>query len=103
YAFEKGDHGQATEHLEAALRKISPHWIVRQVLILLPLVAAYTWQGDRDACLATATRAFSAIQTLNAPTVNKLYTTSLQGLREAFPNDTQIRTFVADTVPHLLC
>jgi transcriptional regulator with XRE-family HTH domain/tetratricopeptide (TPR) repeat protein len=103
YAFEKGDYGQATEHLEAALRKISPHWIVRQVLILLPLVAAYTWQGDRDACLVTATRAFSAIQTLSAPTVNKLYTTSLQGLREAFPNDTQIRTFVADTVPHLLC
>jgi tetratricopeptide (TPR) repeat protein len=103
YTFEKGDYGKATEHLEAALRKISPNWIVRQVLILLPLVAAYTWQGDRDACLATANMAFSAIKTLNAPTVNKLYATSLQGLLEEFPNDAQVRTFVADKVPQLHC
>jgi transcriptional regulator with XRE-family HTH domain/tetratricopeptide (TPR) repeat protein len=103
YAFEKGDYGKATEHLEAALRRISPNWIVRQVLILLPLVAAYTWQGDRDACLATANMAFSAIKTLNAPTVNKLYATSLQGLLEEFPNDAQVRTFVADKVPQLHC
>ena len=103
YAFEKGDYGKATEHLEAALRRISPNWIVRQVLILLPLVAAYTWQGDRDACLATANMAFSAIKTLNAPTVNKLYATSLQGLLEEFPNDAQVRTFVADKVLQLHC
>ena len=103
YAFEKGDYGKATEHLEAALRRISPNWIVRQVLILLPLVAAYTWQGDRDACLATANMAFSAIKTLNAPTINKLYATSLQGLLEEFPNDAQVRTFVADKVPQLHC
>jgi transcriptional regulator with XRE-family HTH domain len=103
YAFEKGDYGKATEHLEAALRRISPNWIVRQVLILLPLVAAYTWQGNRDACLATANMAFSAIKTLNAPTVNKLYATSLQGLLEEFPNDAQVRTFVADKVPQLHC
>jgi tetratricopeptide (TPR) repeat protein/DNA-binding XRE family transcriptional regulator len=103
YAFEIGDYSKATEHLEAALRKISPNWIVRQVLILLPMVAAYTWQGDRDACLATANTAFSAIKTLNAPTVNNLYATSLQGLLEEFPNDTQVQTFVADKLPQLYC
>jgi len=101
YAFEKGDYRKASEHLEAARSEISPQWIVRQVLILLPLVAAYTWEGDRDASLATAETAFTAIQTLNAPTVTKPYAISLQGLLEAFPNDTRVRTVVAGKLPLL--
>ncbi|HEX6484892.1 MAG TPA: tetratricopeptide repeat protein [Ktedonobacteraceae bacterium] len=103
YAFEVGDYGKAAEHFKAALSKISPQWMVRQVLILLPMVAAYTWQGDRDACLVTAHTGFSAIKTINASTLNKLYATSLQGLLEAFPHDTLVRTFVAEKLPQVHC
>ena len=101
YSFAIGNYDKAIEHLEAAFSKISPNWIVRQVLILLPMVAAYTWEGNRDACLATANKAFSAIKTLNAPTVNKLYAASLKGLLDEFPKDAQVRTFVADKLPQV--
>jgi tetratricopeptide (TPR) repeat protein len=96
YAFSVGDYRQAVVHLETALGEIPPTWLVRQVLVLLPLLAAHTWERDREASLATAEKTFSTVRLLNAPTVNKPYAMALRGLLEAFPHDAGIRTFVTD-------
>jgi hypothetical protein len=101
YAFSVGDYRQAVVHLETALGEIPPTWLVRQVLVLLPLLAAHTWERDREASLATAEKTFSTVRLLNAPTVNKPYTTALRGLLEAFPHDTGIRTFVAEKLAYM--
>lgn len=101
YAFAVGNYRQAVEHLETALRAVSPTWLVRQVLILLPLLAAHTWEGDREASLTTAEQAFSTVRILNAPTINKPYIKALRGLLEAFPNDASIRTFVAEKLAQM--
>jgi tetratricopeptide (TPR) repeat protein len=101
YAFAVGDYRQAIEHLETALKEISPTWLIRRELVLLPLLAAYTWEREREASIATAEQAFSVVKTLNAPTVNQLYTTSLNGLLEAFPHDKGIRTFVVEKLANM--
>jgi transcriptional regulator with XRE-family HTH domain/ATP/maltotriose-dependent transcriptional regulator MalT len=100
-AFAMGDYRKAIDHLESARKAVAPTWIVRQILILLPLLAAYTWEGEREACLAIADVEFSTIRALNAPTVNKLYKISLQGLLEAFPYDNGVRTSVVDKLAQM--
>jgi tetratricopeptide (TPR) repeat protein len=101
HAFAVGDYHRAVEHLEAALRVVPPTWLVRQVLILLPLVAAHTWERDREASLAASEGAFAAVKALNAPTVTQPYRVSLQGLLEAFPHDISVKTFVAEKLTEL--
>lgn len=101
YAFITGDYETATEHFKKALAELPPSWIVRQVLILMPMMAAYTWQRDREASFATADRAVTAISILNASTINKLFNESLRGLLGAFPNDPQVHRFVADKLHQL--
>ncbi len=101
YAFAVGDYRQAIDSLETALTEVSPTWLIRRELILLPLLAAYTWEGDREACVATAEQAFSVVKIVNASTVNDLYATSLHGLLEAFPQDRDMRKFVREKLASL--
>ncbi len=96
YAFMTGDYSTAIEHFKKALVELPPHWIVRQVLILLPMMATYAHQHNREASFSTADKARFAIHALNAPSMNKTFAVSLCGLLEAFPNDAEVRDFVAD-------
>lgn len=101
HAFAVADYRRAVEHLETALREVPPTWLIRRALILLPLVAAHTWERDREASLATSEAAFAAVKALNAPTVTQPYRVSLQGLLEAFPHDSGVQAFVAGKLAQL--
>lgn len=101
YALATGQYLTALDYFQQALDGLPPEWMLRRILVLLPMVAAYTCQGDRDASLNAAEDTLSVVKILNAPMINKPYAVSLHGLREAFPNDPQVRTFVAEALSQL--
>jgi len=101
YAFTTGDYKTAIEHFEAALAELPPSWIVRQILVLFPMMATYAHQQNQEASFATANKAVSAIRVLNAPGMNRTFGDSVRGLLEAFPNDSRVRTFVTSTLHQL--
>lgn len=97
YALMNGDYMTALRHYEEAQAELPTHWIVRQVLVLLPLMVAYACKRDRDASLATAKKAVAALQVLNAPSLNKQFAESVRrGLLDSFPKDKYVQTFLFD-------
>ena len=96
YTFMTGDYTGAIQHLDASLAALPPNWIVRKILILLPLIATYAHQRDREMSFGTADKALSTLDILNAPSLSQTFSISLRGLLEAFPNDPQVHTFVTD-------
>ncbi len=96
-----GDYEAATRFFDSALAELPPNWIIRHILIFLPLMATYAHQQNRTATFTTAEKAVSALRVLNAASMNQTFTASLYGLFEAFPHDPQVRTFVADTLRQL--
>ena len=102
HAFMTGDYTKAIEHYSQALNELPPNWIIRQAFTLVPLMVAYACQRNREASMAVADKAVAVVSTLNAPSVNKQFTASVQqGLCGAFPNDEQVQRFMAD-LPHRL-
>jgi tetratricopeptide (TPR) repeat protein len=97
YALMSGDHQTALRYYEEAQAVVPAHWIVRQVLVLLPMMVAYACKRDRDASLATAKKAVAALQVLNAPGLNKQFVESVRrGLLDSFPQDKEVHAFLAD-------
>ncbi|SRR5260221_1980032 len=101
YAFRFGDFTKSIQHYEKALTELPSNWIVRQAIILNPLIAAYVQARNQEASIATARKAASALYVLNAPIMNKNFIDSIQGLLVAFPSDQQVSSFVADTLHQL--
>jgi tetratricopeptide (TPR) repeat protein len=97
YALMSGDYMTALRHYEEAQAELPAHWIVRQVLVLLPMMVAYACKRDRDASLATAKKAVAALYVLNAPGLNKQFAESARrGLLDSFPNDKYVHAFLTD-------
>jgi tetratricopeptide (TPR) repeat protein len=97
YALKSGDYMTALRHYEEAQAELPAHWIVRQVLVLLPMMVAYACKRDRDASLATAKKAAAALHVLNAPGLNKQFAESVRrGLLDSFPKDEYVQAFLTD-------
>ena len=97
YALKSGDYTTALRHYEEAQAVLPEHWIVRQVLVLLPMMVAYACKRDRDASLATAKKAAATLQVLNAPSLNKQFAESVhRGLLGSFPKDEYVQAFLTD-------
>lgn len=93
----------AITHLEHALKELPPQWILRQATALMPLALAYARKQERDTSLSIAQKASIAINTLNSPGLSRQFVGYMQQeLIGAFPTDTHIHAFVADTQQRLL-
>ena len=49
HALAVGEYAMAIQHFDQALAQLPPNWIVRQILTLLPKIAAYAHLRDREA------------------------------------------------------
>lgn len=97
HALATGNYTKAIEHYTQALNELAPNWVIHQAFILVPLMVAYACQRDREASIAMAEKAVIVVSTLNAPSVNKQFTMSVQqGLCGAFPHDEHVQRFMAD-------
>ena len=100
-ALMSGDYMTALRYYEEVQAELPAHWIVRQVLVLLPMMVAYACKRDRDASLATAKKAVANLQVLNAPGFNKQFAESVRrGLLDSFPGDKYVQEFLNDTQQH---
>jgi hypothetical protein len=91
----------ALHYYEEAQAELPAHWIVRQVLALLPMMVAYACKRDRDAGLATAKKAVATLQVLNAPGLNKQFAESFRrGVLDSFPGDKYVQEFLIDVQQH---
>jgi len=104
-ALMAGAYQQAAQQLEAALAANPPHWLVRQVGILLPLSMAYARMGNRERTLLIAVQAIPVISTVNAPLTNTHFLAYVKGdLVGHFPHDRKIDAFLREAqqqLPHL--
>jgi hypothetical protein len=96
YAFATGKYPRAISYFEQALAESSTEWMIRRALVLLPMMASYACEGDHDACIATTETAFAALGVLNAPSMNRIFTTTTQEILKAFPHDAQLRSLMID-------
>ena len=98
-----GDHETAIRYYTEALSELPPNWLIRRAFALLPLMVAYACARDLDASLDMADKAACVVDTLNAPIINKQFTSSVKpGLIGAFPKDTRVHQFVVERTAHLL-
>ena len=92
-ALRTGDFLTALRYYEEALANLPPHWMVRRVLVLIPMMVAC--KRDREASLDTAEGAVSTLQALNAPGLNSQFVDSFRrGLLDLFPQDQHIHAFL---------
>jgi|SRR5579884_315372 tetratricopeptide (TPR) repeat protein len=97
HALMSDDYTKAIEYYTQTLNELPPNWVIRQAFTLVPLMVAYACQRNREASLAVANKAVAVVSTLNAPSINKQFTISVQqGLGGAFPHDEQVQQFMAD-------
>lgn len=97
YAFATGKYPAAIGYFEQALAESAPDWMIHRVFALLPMMASYACEGDHDACAATAEAALAALAVLDAPALNKIFTTTSREILKAFPHDGPLRSLVVDT------
>jgi tetratricopeptide (TPR) repeat protein len=101
HALMSGDYMTALRYYEEAQSELPAHWIVRQVLVLLPMMVAYACKRDRDAGLATAKKAAATLQMLNAHGLNKQFAESFRrGLLDSFPGDKYVQEFLIELQQH---
>ena len=98
YAFMTKDYQTAIQHYEKALMALSSKSIVRQTLILVPLLSTYTSVWDREGCLTTLEKTSAVVQLLKSPIINKLFTDSVQGMSRTFENDVDVQHIIAQTL-----
>jgi tetratricopeptide (TPR) repeat protein len=92
-----GDFLTALRYYEEALANLPPHWMVRRVLVLIPMMVAYACKRDREASLDTAEGAVATLQALNAPGLNTQFVDSFRrGLLDLFPQDQHIHAFLTE-------
>jgi hypothetical protein len=96
YAFATGKYPMAIGYFEQALAEASADWMIHRVFALLPMMASYACEGDHDACIATAETALAALGVLNAPSMNRIFTTTYQEILKAFPHDAHLRSLMID-------
>jgi transcriptional regulator with XRE-family HTH domain/tetratricopeptide (TPR) repeat protein len=98
HALKTGNYGRAQECFQQALREVPQQWIFRHAMIAIGLAMAYAGLRERDESLATAEQVVPMLKTINAPMTNRLYSEYLQqDLLGAFPTDTGVHSFVAET------
>ena len=96
YAFVIGKYPMAIGYFEQALAEASADWMIHRVFALLPMMASYACEGNHDACIATAETALSALGVLNAPSMNRIFTTTTQEILKVFPNNAHLRSLMID-------
>lgn len=96
YAFITGKYPLAIGYFEQALAESSADWMIHRVFALLPMMASYACEGDHDACIATAEKALAALNVLNAPSMNRIFTTTTREVLKAFPNDAHLGSLLID-------
>ena len=96
YAFATGNYPTAIGYFQQALAEAAPDWMIHRVFALLPMMASYACEGDHDACVTAAGTAFTALAVLNAPALNRIFTTTSQEILKAFPNADRLRSLVVD-------
>ena len=98
-----GQYDEAIQHLQQAMNDLPTHWTLRHATTLMPLTLAYARKQERDATLAIAQKATSAISTINSPSMSKQFVAYLQQeLLESFPADPHIQTIVTEAEQRLL-
>ncbi len=98
HAFMTKDYETAIQEYEKALIKLPSRWLIRQVLILMPLLSAYTCTQNREGILAILEKSVVAIQSLNAPITNKYFVDTVQGVLIVFENDSQVYDFAVQAL-----
>jgi DNA-binding SARP family transcriptional activator len=94
HAFATGKYPTAIGYFEQSLTESSPDWMIHRVFALLPMMASYACEGDHDACVATAEAALAALSVLNAPALNRIFTTTGREILKAFPHDARLRSLL---------
>jgi tetratricopeptide (TPR) repeat protein len=84
----------AIEHLERSVAALAPHWLVRQVLTLVPLAEAYARQRERDASLAIGEQIEAILQTMDSELLNQRFRELQQKMLKSFPQDQRVRLFI---------
>jgi tetratricopeptide (TPR) repeat protein len=96
-ALTRADHSTAIEHLEEALAALSPHWLMRRAVTMLPLATAYARSGDRTKSMEIARQAIRVLSALDAPIMtNQLVAYLRHDLLEPYRDDTSVRTFLRE-------
>ena len=88
---------QAIHHLEQALAQLPAEWLERRILTLIPLAKAYAHKQERDASIAIAREAATAINAVASVMLQQRFTEYLRILNETFPSDKQVQDFIIDT------
>lgn len=101
YAYLTGDYAAAIQWYEQALSELPGEWILRQMLVLMPLISTYTAIQDRDASLITVAKVAQVAPVLNAPIMNEPLIDALQGLLIVFPHETKVKTAVSDLLQQI--
>jgi tetratricopeptide (TPR) repeat protein len=93
-----GNYGSAQACFQQALREVPQQWILRHAMTAIGLAMAYAGMSERDESLATAEQVVPMLKTINAPMTNRWFSEYLQQyLLGAFPTDTRVHSFVAET------
>ena len=85
---------QAIHHLNQSLEQLPPQWLERRILTLIPLAKAYAHKRERDASIAVAKQAVTAIDTVSSVMLQQRFAEYLHILHDAFPHDKQVSEFV---------
>lgn len=89
-----GDYTGAVEHLHLSLEQLSAPWVARQILTLLPLAESYAHLRERDASLEIGGQISSIIGQVDSSMLNQRFLEYQQLLRELFPSDKIVRSFL---------
>lgn len=87
-------YSQAIYHLNRSLEQLPPEWLERRILTLIPLAKAYAHQRERDASIAIAHQAASAIDTVSSVMLQQRFAEYLHILQDTFPHDKQVNEFM---------
>ncbi len=84
----------AIAHLERSVAALSPQWLVRQMLALMPLAEAYARQRERDASLAVGEQIANTLRTMDSELLNQRFMELQQQMLKSFPQDKRVQAFV---------
>jgi tetratricopeptide (TPR) repeat protein len=95
YAYLTGDYTAAAHWYEQALQELPAEWVIRQALVLAPLISTYTILQDRDASLATVEKVAQIASMLNTSLMRKSLAQALEGILIVFPYEARLKATVS--------
>ena len=102
FALMTGDYQAAIARLDEALAELPSQWLLRRLLILLPKMEAHTHLRDRNASIEAADSTLTILSRLDAPKMIKPFHDCMEGFLQVFPNDQQVKAYVAEAQHRLL-